>query len=41
VIKTNGPKNINKVLINTRTDFSFEIVDYDQQLIELRDFYKE
>jgi dTDP-4-dehydrorhamnose reductase len=38
VIKTNGPKNINKVLINTRTDFSFEIVDYDQQLIELRDF---
>jgi dTDP-4-dehydrorhamnose reductase len=38
VIKTNGPKNVNKVLINTRTDFSFEIVDYDQQLIELRDF---
>ena len=38
VIKTNGPKNINKVLVNTRTDFSFEIVDYDQQLIELREF---
>ena len=38
IIKTQGPKSVNKILINTRTDFNFEIDNYDQQLLRLRDF---
>ena len=38
IVPTVGPKNIDKVLIDTRREFNFGIKDYDQQLIELRDF---
>ena len=34
-----GPKNINKVLIDTRKLVNFDIPDYDQMLSELRDWY--
>lgn len=36
--RTNGPKNINKVLVDTRKLIDFEIPDYDQQLIELKNY---
>ncbi len=38
IIKTQGPKPVNKILINTRDDFDFDIPDYDTQLRELKDF---
>jgi dTDP-4-dehydrorhamnose reductase len=38
IIKTQGPKPVNKILINTRDDFNFDIADYDTQLQELKDF---
>jgi len=34
-----GPKNINKILIDTRKLVNFDIPDYDQMLSELRDWY--
>jgi dTDP-4-dehydrorhamnose reductase len=38
IIRTQGPKSINKILIDTRKDFDFKISDYDTQLKELKDF---
>jgi dTDP-4-dehydrorhamnose reductase len=38
IIKTTGPKNVNKILIDTRQLIDFEIPDYDRQLHELKDF---
>jgi dTDP-4-dehydrorhamnose reductase len=38
VNKTQGPKTINKILIDTRQEINFNIPDYDAQLIELKDF---
>jgi dTDP-4-dehydrorhamnose reductase len=38
IIKTTGPKNVNKILIDTRQLLDFEIPDYDRQLHELKDF---
>jgi dTDP-4-dehydrorhamnose reductase len=38
IVPTQGPKNIDKVLIDTRRQFDFAIPDYDQQLKELADF---
>ncbi len=38
IIRTQGPKPVNKILINTRQDFDFQISDYDTQLKELKDF---
>jgi dTDP-4-dehydrorhamnose reductase len=38
IVPTKGPKNINKVLIDTRQEFDFAIPDYNQQLQQLRDF---
>jgi dTDP-4-dehydrorhamnose reductase len=38
IIKTVGPKPVNKILIDTRNLISFNIPDYDTQLKELRDF---
>ena len=38
VVPTQGPKNIDKVLVDTRKEFEFNIQNYDQQLNELRNF---
>lgn len=38
IVATQGPKNINKVLVDTRQEFDFAIPDYDQQLQQLRKF---
>jgi len=38
IIRTQGPKNINKVLVDTRSEIDFAIPDYDTQLQQLRDF---
>jgi len=38
VVATQGPKDIDKVLVDTRKEFDFGIRDYDQQLAEMRDF---
>ena len=35
---SHGPKNINKVLVDTRLIFDFEIPNYDTQLTELKEF---
>ncbi len=36
--KSNGPKTVNKILVDTRKLIDFEIPDYDTQLQELKDF---
>jgi len=38
VVKTSGPKNVNKILTDTRLDFDFAIPDYRTQLTELKSF---
>jgi len=38
VIRTSGPKDVNKILVDTRKEFDFSIPDYRTQLTELRDF---
>lgn len=38
IIRTQGPKSINKILIDTRKDFEFFIPDYDTQLMNLKEF---
>jgi dTDP-4-dehydrorhamnose reductase len=38
VIRSKSSKDINKVLIDTRNNFNFNISDYDTQLIELKNF---
>ena len=38
VIRTSGPKDLNKILVDTRHEFDFAIPDYRTQLNELRDF---
>ena len=38
VIRTSGPKDLNKILVDTRNEFDFAIPDYRTQLNELRDF---
>lgn len=38
IIKAAGPKDVNKILIDTRKEFDFKIPDYDQQLLELERF---
>jgi dTDP-4-dehydrorhamnose reductase len=39
IILTEGPKPVNKVLIDTREEIDFNIPDYDTMLSEMRDFY--
>jgi dTDP-4-dehydrorhamnose reductase len=39
VLRGKGPKNINKILVDTRMGLSFDIPEYDQQLKELRDWF--
>jgi dTDP-4-dehydrorhamnose reductase len=38
IIRTSGPKDVNKILVDTRHEFDFAIPDYSTQLTELRDF---
>jgi dTDP-4-dehydrorhamnose reductase len=38
IVPVTGPKNIDKVLLDTRKEFDFCITDYDTQLAELRNF---
>jgi dTDP-4-dehydrorhamnose reductase len=38
IVSTVGPKTINKILIDTRSDIDFGIPDYYTQLQQLRDF---
>jgi dTDP-4-dehydrorhamnose reductase len=38
VHKAEGPKEVNKILLDTRMEFEFNIPDYKVQLTELRDF---
>jgi dTDP-4-dehydrorhamnose reductase len=38
IIKTQGPKPVNKILIDTRKEIDFKIPDYDVQLQELKNF---
>ncbi len=38
VIRTTGPKPVDKILVDTRQQFDFGIPDYTVQLTELRDF---
>jgi len=38
IIRTQGPKTVNKVLVDTRSEIDFAIPDYDTQLQQLRDF---
>jgi dTDP-4-dehydrorhamnose reductase len=38
IVRTQGPKTVNKVLVDTRNEIDFAIPDYDTQLQELRDF---
>jgi dTDP-4-dehydrorhamnose reductase len=38
IVRTTGPKPVNKILKDTRKEINFNIPDYDTQLIELRDF---
>jgi dTDP-4-dehydrorhamnose reductase len=38
VIRTSGPKNVNKILVDTRKEFDFAIPNYRTQLTELRSF---
>jgi len=38
IIKSQGPKTINKILVDTRKQFNFNIPNYDIQLSELKEF---
>lgn len=38
IVRTSGPKDVNKILVDTRHKFDFDIPDYQTQLTELRKF---
>lgn len=38
ILRTQGPKPVNKILINTRTEIDWQIPNYDVQLQELYDY---
>jgi dTDP-4-dehydrorhamnose reductase len=38
IIRTQGPKPVNKVLIDTRKEFDFGILDYDRMIKEMKNF---
>lgn len=38
IVRTSGPKDVNKILVDTRHAFDFGITDYYTQLTELRNF---
>jgi dTDP-4-dehydrorhamnose reductase len=35
---TQGPKSINKILVNTRSEIEFDIPNYDTMLAELKNY---
>jgi hypothetical protein len=39
VIRTQGPKTVNKILQDTREEYDWKIPDYATQLAQLRDWY--
>jgi dTDP-4-dehydrorhamnose reductase len=38
IVRTQGPKPINKILIDSRNEFNFEILNYDDMLTELKEY---
>jgi dTDP-4-dehydrorhamnose reductase len=38
IVQTQGPKTVNKVLVDTRCDIDFGIPDYDTMLVELKNY---
>ena len=38
IVQTQGPKTVNKVLVNTRNEIDFAIPDYDTMLAELKNY---
>jgi dTDP-4-dehydrorhamnose reductase len=38
IVKTQGPKTVNKVLVDTRREIDFDIPDYDTMLSELKNY---
>jgi dTDP-4-dehydrorhamnose reductase len=38
IVRTQGPKPVNKILIDTRKEFNFSICDYDTMLVEMKNF---
>jgi dTDP-4-dehydrorhamnose reductase len=38
IIKTQGPKAVNKILVDTRNEINFNISDYDTQLTDLKNY---
>jgi len=38
IVRTNGPKPVNKILVDTRQEFDFGISDYDTMLLELKSY---
>jgi hypothetical protein len=38
IVRTHGPKDVNKILVDTRLEFDFGIPDYYTQLTELCNF---
>lgn len=38
ILRTQGPKPVNKILIDTRNEFNFNIPDYDTMIKEMREF---
>jgi dTDP-4-dehydrorhamnose reductase len=38
IIKTQGPKAVNKILVDTRNEIDFDISDYDTQLTDLKNY---
>jgi len=38
IVRTQGPKTVNKILVDTRRELDFAIPDYDTQLQQLKDF---
>lgn len=39
IVKTQGPKTVNKILVDTRKEFNFEILDYDTMINEMKEFH--
>jgi dTDP-4-dehydrorhamnose reductase len=38
IVRTQGPKPVNKILIDTRKEFDFNISNYDIQLLDMKNF---
>lgn len=38
IVRTQGPKPVNKILVDTRNEIDFNISDYDTQLTELKNY---